>query len=187
LGVLCISLTCALTSFLQVISWRGKREETRDVARVLSSYNNLTMACVFSHRDILDLAKYGSVPVINGLSDYSHPCQIMADALTIIEHLGGLEGVKVIYVGDGNNIVHSWLLLAVVVPFHFVCVCPKRSEPDRATEEKVRNAGITKIEITNDPAEAVRGENIVYTDVWARRIKLLIVLSALKASRLKNL
>jgi ornithine carbamoyltransferase len=139
LGVLCISLTCALTSFLQVISWRGKREETCDVARVLSSYNNLTMACVFSHRDILDF------------------------------------------------IVHSWLLLVVVVPFHFVCVCPKRSEPDRATEEKIRNAGITKIEITNDPAEAVRGAKIVYTDVWARRIKLLIVLSALKASRLKNL
>jgi ornithine carbamoyltransferase len=73
-----------------------------------------------------------------------------------------------------------------VVPFHFVCVCPKRSEPDRATEEKIRNAGITKIEITNDPAEAVSEAKIVYTDVWARRIKLL-VLSALKASRLKNL
>jgi ornithine carbamoyltransferase len=78
------------------------------------------VARVFSHKDILDLAKYGSVPVINGLSDYSHPCQIMADALTIIEHLGGLEGVKVVYVGDGNNIVHSWFLLAAVVPFHFV-------------------------------------------------------------------
>ena len=89
----------------------------------------------------------------------------MADALTIIEHLGGLEGVKVVYVGDGNNIAHSWLLLAVVVSFHFVCDCPKGFEPDRATVEKARNAGISKIEITNDPVEAVRGENIVYTDV----------------------
>jgi ornithine carbamoyltransferase len=114
----------------------------------------------FSHKDILDLAKYGSVPVINGLSDYSHLCQIMADAFTIIEHLGGLEGVKVVSVEDGNNIVHSWLLLAAVVPFHFVyswlllavvvlfhfvCTCPKGFEPDRATVEKVRNAGISKI------------------------------------------
>lgn len=145
----------------------GKREETRDVARVLSTYNDLIMARVFAHQDILDLAKYSSVPIINGLSDYNHPCQIMADALTIIEHLGGLEGVKVVYVGDGNNIVHSWLLLAAVVPFHFVCACPKGFEPDRATVEKAMNAGISKIEITNDPAEAVMGANIVYTDVWA--------------------
>jgi ornithine carbamoyltransferase len=145
----------------------GKREETRDVARVLSSYNDRIMACVFSRKDILDLAKYGSIPVINGLSDYNHPCQIMADALTIIEHLGGLEGVKVVYVGDGNNIVHSWLLLAAVVPFHFVCTYPKGFEPDHATMEKVRNAGISKIEITNDPAEVVRGASIVYTDVGA--------------------
>jgi ornithine carbamoyltransferase len=109
------------------------------------------VARVFSHKDILDLAKYGSVPVINGLSDYSHPCQIMVDALTIIEHLGGLEGVKVVYVGDENNIVHSWFLLAVVVPFHFVYSWlllaavvlfhfvfsrPKRFEPDRAIVEK---------------------------------------------------
>ncbi|XP_057868874.2 ornithine carbamoyltransferase, chloroplastic isoform X1 [Cryptomeria japonica] len=145
----------------------GKREETRDIARVLSGYNDLIMARVFAHQDILDLAKYASVPVINGLSDFNHPCQIMADALTIIEHLGGLEGVKVVYIGDGNNIVHSWLLLASVVPFHFVCACPKGFEPDHATVEKARNAGISKIEITNDPAEAVRGANIVYTDVWA--------------------
>uniref|UniRef100_A0A0C9RQ86 ornithine carbamoyltransferase n=1 Tax=Wollemia nobilis TaxID=56998 RepID=A0A0C9RQ86_9CONI len=145
----------------------GKREETRDVSRVLSGYNDLIMARVFAHQDILDLATYATVPVINGLSDYNHPCQIIADALTIIEHLGGLEGVKVVYVGDGNNIVHSWLLLASVVPFHFVCACPKGFEPDPATVEKARNAGISKIEITNDPAEAVRGANIVYTDVWA--------------------
>ncbi|KAG5542342.1 hypothetical protein RHGRI_022024 [Rhododendron griersonianum] len=145
----------------------GKREETRDVARVLSGYNDILMARLFAHQDILDLAKYATVPVINGLTDYNHPCQIMADALTIIEHVGQLEGTKVVYVGDGNNIVHSWLLLAAVVPFHFVCACPKGFEPDEKTVEKARQAGISKIEITNDPKEAVRGADVVYSDVWA--------------------
>lgn len=145
----------------------GKREETRDVARVLSGYNDVIMARLFAHQDILDLAKYATVPVINGLTDYNHPCQIMADALTIIEHIGQLEGTKVVYVGDGNNIVHSWLLMAAVVPFHFVCACPKGFEPDVKTVEKARQAGISKIEITNDPKEAVRGADVVYSDVWA--------------------
>ncbi|PSS17195.1 Ornithine carbamoyltransferase [Actinidia chinensis var. chinensis] len=145
----------------------GKREETRDVARVLSCYNDIIMARLFAHQDILDLAKYATIPVVNGLTDYNHPCQIMADALTIIEHIGRLEGVKVVYVGDGNNIVHSWLLLAAVIPFHFVCACPKGFEPDEKTVEKARQAGISKIEITNDPKEAVGGADVVYSDVWA--------------------
>ncbi|GKU85331.1 hypothetical protein SLEP1_g11 [Rubroshorea leprosula] len=145
----------------------GKREETCDVARVLSGYNDIIMARVFAHKDILDLAKYANVPVINGLTDYNHPCQIMADALTIIEHIGRLEGTKVVYVGDGNNIVHSWLLMASVIPFHFVCACPKGFEPDKETVKKAQEAGISKIEITNDPKEAVRGADVVYSDVWA--------------------
>ncbi|XP_055811526.1 ornithine transcarbamylase, chloroplastic-like [Solanum dulcamara] len=145
----------------------GKREETRDVARVLSRYNDIIMARVFAHQDILDLAKHATVPVINGLTDYNHPCQIMADAHTIIEHVGQLEGTKVVYVGDGNNIVHSWLLLASVIPFHFVCACPKGFEPDQGTVEKARLAGVSKIEITNDPKEAVRDADVIYSDVWA--------------------
>ncbi|KAL5648131.1 hypothetical protein ACJX0J_042486, partial [Zea mays] len=118
-------------------------------------------------KDILDLAKYASVPVINGLTDYNHPCQIMADALTMLEQIGRIENTKVFYVGDGNNIVHSWLLLADVLPFHFVCACPKGFEPDAHTVEMARGAGISKIEITNRPREAVKGADIVYTDVWA--------------------
>ncbi|PON54944.1 Ornithine/putrescine carbamoyltransferase [Parasponia andersonii] len=145
----------------------GKREETRDVARVLSRYNDIIMARVFAHQDILDLAKYATVPVINGLTDYNHPCQIMADALTIIEHVGQLEGTKVVYVGDGNNIVHSWLLLASIIPFHFVCACPKGYDPDAKTVAKAQQTGISKIEITNDPKEAVKGADVVYSDVWA--------------------
>ncbi|KAL8468474.1 hypothetical protein ACS0TY_031621 [Phlomoides rotata] len=145
----------------------GKREETRDVARVLSRYNDIIMARVFAHQDILDLANNASVPVINGLTDFNHPCQIMADALTIIEHVGQLEGTKVVYVGDGNNIVHSWLLLASVIPFHFVCVCPRGFEPDPRTTKKAIKAGVSKIEIVNDPKEAVKGADVVYSDVWA--------------------
>ncbi|KAF4392732.1 hypothetical protein F8388_010755 [Cannabis sativa] len=145
----------------------GKREETRDIARVLSGYSDIIMARVFAHQDILDLAKYATVPVINGLTDYNHPCQIMADVLTIIEHIGQLEGTKVVYVGDGNNIVHSWLLMAAVIPFHFVCACPEGFEPDAETVKKAQQAGISKIEITNDPKEAVIGADVVYSDVWA--------------------
>ncbi|MQL92498.1 hypothetical protein Taro_025125 [Colocasia esculenta] len=145
----------------------GKREETRDVARVLSRYNDIIMARVFAHQDILDLAKYASVPVVNGLTDYNHPCQIMADALTIIEHIGKLEGLKIVYVGDGNNIVHSWLLLASIIPLHFVCACPEGFEPDKDTVERARSTGVSKIEIIHDPAVAVKGADVVYSDVWA--------------------
>ncbi|PKA56720.1 Ornithine carbamoyltransferase, chloroplastic [Apostasia shenzhenica] len=145
----------------------GKREEARDVARVLSRYNDIIMARVFAHQDILDLAKYSSVPVVNGLTDYNHPCQIMADALTLIEHVGHLEGTKIAYVGDGNNIVHSWLQLATLVPLHFVCACPKGFEPDEATVKKAMSAGISKIVITDNPKEAVKGADVVYSDVWA--------------------
>ncbi|CAH8347798.1 unnamed protein product [Eruca vesicaria subsp. sativa] len=145
----------------------GKREETRDVARVLCRYNDIIMARVFAHQDILDLANYSSVPVVNGLTDHNHPCQIMADALTIIEHVGQVEGTKVVYVGDGNNMVHSWLELASVIPFHFVCACPKGFEPDKERVRKAEQAGLSKIEIIHDAKEAVLGADVVYSDVWA--------------------
>ncbi|KAL5647554.1 hypothetical protein ACJX0J_041909, partial [Zea mays] len=158
-----INSQCKLVDDIQM----GKREETRDVARVLSGYNDIIMARVFAHQDILYLAKYASLPVINGLADYNHPCQIMADALTMLEQIGRIENTKVVYVGDGNKIVHSWLLLADVLPFHFVCACPKGFEPDAHTVEMARGAGISMIEITNSPKEAVKGADVVYTDVWA--------------------
>jgi ornithine carbamoyltransferase len=102
----------------------GKREAAKDVSRVLASMNDVVMARLFAHQDIIDLAEYSSVPVINGLTDFNHPCQIMADALTVEELLGTIEGKRVVYVGDGNNIVNSWLELACVLPFDFVCACP---------------------------------------------------------------
>ena len=106
----------------------GKRESVADVSRVLASMNDVIMARLFAHADILGLAEHSSVPVINGLTDFNHPCQIIADALTVEEVLGSIEGKKVVYVGDGNNIVNSWLELACVVPFDFVCASPRSKE-----------------------------------------------------------
>ncbi|KAL1514641.1 hypothetical protein AB1Y20_003734 [Prymnesium parvum] len=145
----------------------GKREATKDIARVLASMNDVVMARLFAHSDILELAKYSDVPVINGLTDFNHPCQIMADALTIEEVLGSIEGKKVVYVGDGNNIVNSWLELACVVPFDFVCACPKGYEPDAGLLEKVAATGAGTAVLVNDPFEAVADADVVYADVWA--------------------
>lgn len=145
----------------------GKREATKDIARVLAGYNDVIMARLFAHEDIIELAEYSDVPVINGLTDFNHPCQIMADTLTIQEHKGRIENTKIVYVGDGNNIVHSWLRLASKLPLHFVCACPPGYEPDQAMLELARNAGLSEIEVCHDPLTAVRGADVVYTDVWA--------------------
>jgi len=145
----------------------GKREPTEDIARVLSRYNDMIMARLFAHQDIMDLAEHSTSPVINGLTDYNHPCQIMADILTIREHIGRYEDVKVVYVGDGNNIVHSWLRLAARFSMDFVCACPEGFEPDQATVELARQAGQSRITVSHDPMEAVKGADIIYTDVWA--------------------
>ncbi|KAK9846421.1 hypothetical protein WJX81_003490 [Elliptochloris bilobata] len=145
----------------------GKREATKDIARVLAGYNDVIMARLFAHDDILELAQFSKVPVINGLTDYNHPCQIMADALTMLECKGRIEGTKVTYVGDGNNIVHSWIRLAAKFDFEFVCACPEGFEPDAATVELANAAGAGRVSVSHDPFEAVQGADVVYTDVWA--------------------
>lgn len=145
----------------------GTREAVKDIARVIARYNDVIMARLFSHHHVLELAEYSSVPVINGLTDYNHPCQIMADMFTILEHRGHLDELKVVYVGDGNNIVHSWLRMAQRLPLHFVCACPDSYQPDSATLKEARQAGLSELEISHDPKAAVKGADIVYTDVWA--------------------
>ena len=145
----------------------GKRESTADIARVLSRFNDIIMARLFDHQDIVDLAKYATVPVINGLTDFNHPCQIMADIFTIFENRGNLNNLKVSYVGDGNNIVHSWLMLAQKIPFHFSVACPEGFEPDQDLVNKVKEIGISEVEIVNDPYQSVKNSDVVYTDVWA--------------------
>jgi len=145
----------------------GKRESTADIARVLSRFNNIIMARLFEHKDIIDLAEHASVPVINGLTDFNHPCQIMADIFTILEHKKNLDNLKVSYVGDGNNIVHSWLMLAQKIPFHFSVACPEGFEPDKDLMQKVKDVGISSVEVVNDPYVSVKDADVVYTDVWA--------------------
>jgi ornithine carbamoyltransferase len=145
----------------------GKREATKDIARVVSRYNDVIMARVFDHDHVLELARYASVPVVNGLTDFNHPCQIMADMFTILEHRGHLEELKIVYVGDGNNIVHSWLEMAQRLSINFVCACPEKYQPDAGTIQQTQAAGLSEIEISHDPKTAVKGADIVYTDVWA--------------------
>ncbi len=145
----------------------GKREAVKDISRVISRYNDLIMARLFKHDHILEMASYSDVPVINGLTDYNHPCQIMADMLTIQEHKKRLDDLKIVYVGDGNNVVHSWLHLARRLSLNFVCACPEGYLPEEETLAATRKAGVSEIEISHDPMTAVKGADIVYTDVWA--------------------
>ena len=145
----------------------GKREAVKDIARVFSGYNDMIMARLFEHKHILELAEYASIPVVNGLTDYNHPCQIMADILTVYEHRGNLNNIKIVYVGDGNNIVHSWLHLAARIPMYFTCVCPEGFEPDQKTIKLVEDTGISTVEISNDPKLDISGADVIYTDVWA--------------------
>ncbi|MBC8174704.1 MAG: ornithine carbamoyltransferase, partial [Candidatus Marinimicrobia bacterium] len=102
----------------------GKRETIADIARVLSRYNDMIMARVFDHDHILKLAEHATIPVINGLTDYNHPCQVMADIFTVLEHRGNLEDLKVVFVGDSTNVSHSWLQLAQRLPMELIIACP---------------------------------------------------------------
>jgi ornithine carbamoyltransferase len=148
----------------------GKRESVADVARVLSRYVQGIMARVFSHRDVEQLAEHGSVPVINGLSDYSHPCQAMGDILTAWEKLGDLRGRKLVYVGDGNNVANSLLFAGSRVGMNVSVVSPAGYEPHPGVVALARGFAAetgSQIEIGNDPASLVRGADVIYTDVWA--------------------
>ena len=145
----------------------GTREAVKDVARVISRYNDIIMARLFDHAHILELADFASVPVINGLTDYNHPCQIMADIFTIYEEKGRFEDLKIVYVGDGNNVANSWINLAAKFSMNLVICSPSGYEPDIQTLRYARQEGISKIEVVKDPVSAVRNADVVYTDVWA--------------------
>ncbi len=147
----------------------GRGETVADTARVLSRYVDGIMARVFAHKTIIDLMKHSRVPVINGLSDFTHPCQGLADLFTIYEKKGRLSGLKLAYVGDGNNVAHSLLYGCSKVGMDITLACPKGFEPNpevvsKAKEEGKRNGCAVKV--TKVPKEAVRGADIVYTDVW---------------------
>ena len=145
----------------------GKREAIKDISRLFSRYNDVVMARLFDHQHIIELAEYSDIPVINGLTDYNHPCQIICDILTIWEHKGSLDNLKICYMGDGNNIVHSWLQLASRLPMDFVCCGPEGFEPDLDTVKMVEDSGLSSFQLSHDPISAVRDADVIYTDVWA--------------------
>jgi len=145
----------------------GEREAVKDIAQVISRYNEAIMARLFSHEHMLELAEYASIPVINGLTDYNHPCQVMGDIFTVKEHRGNLDNFKVVFVGDGNNVVNSWLNLAAKIPMNFVLTGPEGYDPDEVTLTRAKESGISNIEIIHDPVKALKDADVVYTDVWA--------------------
>ena len=147
----------------------GGRESVADVARVLSGYVQAIMARTFSHQHILELAQYASVPVINGLSDYNHPCQALADALTIVEHKGGLKGVNVTFIGDGNNVAVSLMHICAKLGANFTLAAPEgydlNPEAIALARSVAEDSGSTLL-FVRDPHEAVTGADVLYTDTW---------------------
>jgi len=148
----------------------GRRESIHDVARTLERMVDAVMIRTFAHQIVVDMAKFASIPVINGLTDFSHPCQALADYFTIQEVKGKLKGLKLCFVGDGNNVAHSLLFAGARLGVNVTVACPMGYEPDpRAVKDAEADAKKTqaKMVITNDPVEAVKYADVVYTDVWA--------------------
>ena len=143
----------------------GRGETLRDTATVLSRYLHGLMIRTFAQADVEELARHATIPVINGLTDSAHPCQALADVMTIRERFGRLEGVRVAYLGDGNNVCASLMVACAKLGAELVAATPKGYEPDPAALELAREAG-GSVELTNDPSEAARGADVLYTDVW---------------------
>jgi ornithine carbamoyltransferase len=143
----------------------GRGEPIRDTARVLSRYLDGIMIRTYDHADVEELARYASIPVINGLTDLLHPCQVLADLLTVREILGGWEGKRIAWIGDGNNVANSWLNAAGTLGFELRLACPPDYMPNREILE--RNRKLTSVVVTSDPREAARGAHVINTDVWA--------------------
>jgi ornithine carbamoyltransferase len=144
----------------------GSRESVEDVAKLLARYNDAIIARLHDHSVIEGLAKHASIPVVNALTDLSHPCQVLADAFTLYEKSLWKEGIKVVFVGDGNNVANSWIELAGLLPIHFVLACPEGYMPNQELLNAAREKGISRIEIMHDPKEAVANADVLYTDVW---------------------
>jgi ornithine carbamoyltransferase len=140
----------------------NRGETIKDSAQVLSRYLNAILIRTYDHEEVVALAEHATIPVINGLTDLNHPVQILADIFTIKEKLGRIEGVKVAYVGDGNNVVYSWMLGASLMGMHLAVACPKSYRP----ESIPALSGTGKVEILEDPFEAVKNADVIYTDVW---------------------
>src|SRR5512141_228893 len=147
----------------------GQRESIADVSRVLSGYVQALMARVFAHEHVLELAKWSSIPVVNGLSDYNHPCQAMADALTIQEKFGSQKGLNVVYVGDGNNVAVSLMHVCAKLGWNFTIANPEDYDISAKAVEVARETAEqtgSQLKFLRDPHEAVKGAHVIYTDTW---------------------
>ena len=143
----------------------GRGEPVEDTARVLSRYLDAIMIRTFSQQEVEDLAKYGSIPIINGLTDYCHPCQVLADLMTIRERKGTFKGLKMCFIGDGNNMANSLMVGAVKTGMSFAIACPEGYEPDEKLIEWAKENG--SFTMTRDVKEAAADADVIYTDVWA--------------------
>ncbi|MGI5958544.1 MAG: ornithine carbamoyltransferase [Massiliimalia sp.] len=144
----------------------GRGEPVQDTARVLSRFLDGIMIRTFEQKEVEDLAEYGSIPIINGLTDFCHPCQVLADLMTIREKKGALEGLKMCYIGDGNNMANSLIVGGLKVGMKVAVACPKGYEPDPQILEFVKEYG-DQFQMTQDPMEAAKDADVVLTDVWA--------------------
>ncbi|MFA1820959.1 ornithine carbamoyltransferase [Virgibacillus oceani] len=148
----------------------GRGEEVADTAKILSGYLDGVMIRTYSQEMVTELAENATIPVINGLTDLYHPCQVLADLQTIKEIKGSLENIKIAYIGDGNNMVHSLMIGAAIIGMEITVAAPAEYEPDAAEvekAEKLAQANNGKVQVVNDPAAAVKDADVVYTDVWA--------------------
>jgi ornithine carbamoyltransferase len=143
----------------------GRGEPIADTARVLSRYVDGIMIRTFAHQDVEELAKFADVPVINGLTDLLHPCQILADLLTVRQHLGDIKSKKYAWIGDGNNMANSWINAAYRFGFDLDIACPEGYEPADHLLERAQK--VAKVRIVRDPMEAAQGAHVINTDVWA--------------------
>ncbi len=145
----------------------GERETVSDVARVMSRFVDGILIRTFSHQLVLDLAEHATVPVVNMLTDFNHPCQVMSDMLTIKEKLGRIDNVRIAYVGDSNNMTISWLNLAARIPLDLRIATAHETMPDMKHVNEIKELGISTIKVTNSAKEAVDDAEVLYTDVWA--------------------
>ncbi|HOU57201.1 MAG TPA: ornithine carbamoyltransferase [Smithellaceae bacterium] len=144
----------------------GRGETLADSARMMSCYLDGIMIRTFAQESVEELARYATIPVINGLTDLLHPCQILADLFTIQEKKGSYEGVRVAYIGDGNNVANSWIEAATHLPFELALACPEGYDPDSRLMKESQKDGRDRVRLCRDPFEAAAGADVLYTDVW---------------------
>jgi len=145
----------------------ARSEPLKDMARVMSRYVDGLVVRTYGQEIVEELARYSSIPVINALTDLHHPCQILSDIMTVMEKKGGLEGLKIAWVGDGNNMANSWVQAACRMGFSLTLACPDGYEPERSILEKARGEAVKPITLVREPIEAVKDADVVNTDVWA--------------------